>query len=186
MGALLARRPQRVWLVLLGFVVLVIAVAAVAVILGARSSPGGDHGERLALYRVHQRQTHETSGKRESEAGQRKGGEAFGREEEGGKADPDAGSQPSTREAAGIVEGREGGEGERHGANTPWAEQVANRAYPRSYVDDHRALAGRHAFDRVPAKAGRSSFATRGEFDASRAAAPGHWTLLGPVTPNVS
>src|SRR6185295_2396304 len=109
------------------------------------SSAGSDHGRRLALYGVQQREQHRTV---ESEAGQRKGGESFGRDEEGERGEE--GEQPSTREAAGVVAGRKGGEGERHGARTPWAEQVANRAFPRTYVDDRRALAGRQAFRRVP------------------------------------
>src|SRR3954452_13887566 len=183
MGALLARRSQRAWFVLMAFVLLVVAIAALTAILLSRSSPGSVHGERLALYGFHQRQALAKHGERESEAGQRKGGEAFGREEEEGEGgeEADRDAQPSTREAAGVVEGRKGGEGERHGARTPWAEQVANRAYPRNYVDDRRALAGRRAFDRAPSVATRSAFRTQREFQAARTATPGRWTLLGPV-----
>jgi PKD domain-containing protein len=191
MGASLRGRPQRLWL-LLGLLAVLVAVGAVvALIVGG--SAGNDHGRALALYGLQQRQTREKSGEAESEAGQRRGGESFGREEEegeGGASEEGDGGEGlgdrSTREAAGVVEGRKGGEGERHGARTPWGEQVANRAYPRSYVDDKRALAGRRAFDRVRGAAPRTAFRSQREFDAARAAQPGRWTLLGPVTPNVA
>ena len=56
------------------------------------------------------------------------------------------------REATAEIAGEKGGEGERHGARTPWAEQVANRAYPRGYVDDRIARRVERAFDRLPAR----------------------------------
>src|SRR5690349_20886195 len=125
MGALL-RGPRRFWiaagalLLLLGVVVLVLAMRGQAA--------GSDHGKKLALYGLQQREQTEKHGKVESEAGQRKGGESFGREEADNPAqEGDSGDQPSPRETAGVVAGRKGGEGERHGARTPWAEQVANR-----------------------------------------------------------
>jgi hypothetical protein len=65
-----------------------------------------------------------------------------------------------------------GGEAERESAaNTPAAEQVANRAYPRSYVDDRLARREGKDFARIPAPA--------------KAAFPA-WKALGPVTPNVA
>jgi PKD domain len=183
MGASLRGRPQRVWLLLGVFVVLVAVVVVVALTAGGSAS--SDHGRQLALYGLAQRQDREASGEVETEAGQRRGAESFGREDEEAERDEGIGEH-STREAAGIVEGREGGEGARHGARTPWGEQVANRAFPRSYVDDQRALAGRRSFDRVPARPPRTAFRSGQAFDAARAAQPGRWTLLGPVTPNVS
>src|SRR5437763_1884587 len=45
-----------------------------------------------------------------------------------------------------AFERRHGGEADRDAASTPAAEQVANRAYPRSYVDDRRAARGRAAY----------------------------------------
>ena len=86
------------------------------------------------------------------------------------------------------IEGREGGEGDREGATTPSAEQVANRAYPRNYVDDRRARRpSRRAFDATPPPARRARRSARSSaFQRAAAAAPGAWTSLGPVTPNVS
>lgn len=84
------------------------------------------------------------------------------------------------------VEGREGGEGDREGATSPSAEQVANRAYPRNYVDDRRALAVRRAFGRVPSRAPRSAFRSAQAAQTAAAVAPARWTQLGPVTPNVA
>ena len=90
------------------------------------------------------------------------------------------------------VEGREGGEGDREqnkgegGTKTPWGEQVANRAYPRNYVDDRRVLSERRAFDRLPSQAPRSAFRTQRAFDLAAASSPVKWASLGPVTPNVA
>src|SRR3954471_2736936 len=180
---LLRGRPRQLWLLVGALAVLV----AIALVLMARHSTGSDHGAQLARYGLAQREARDKAGKVESEAGQRKGGESFGREEDQGEAKhEDEGEDRSTREGAGVVEGRKGGEGERHGARTPWGEQVANRAFPRAYVDDRRALLGRRAFDRAPRAAGRSAVGGARAFEPARAAAPGHWTLLGPVTPNVS
>jgi hypothetical protein len=177
MGALL-RGPRRFW-VAAGALLLLLVVVVLVVAMRAQSD-GSDHGRQLALFGQQLRESKEKTGKVETEAGSHKGGESFGREAE---ADSE---QPSTHETAGVVAGRKGGEGERHGARTPWGEQVANRAFPRSYVDDRRALAGRQAFERAPRTAPRSAFRSDGAFKTARIAAPGHWTLLGPVTPNVS
>ena len=64
-----------------------------------------------------------------------------------------------------AFEGGHGDEADRMGADNPAAELVADRAYPRSYVDDRLARAGRRAFDRIPTTATSS------------------WRALGPVTP---
>jgi hypothetical protein len=84
------------------------------------------------------------------------------------------------------IEGRAGGEEDREGATSPSAEQVANRAYPRNYVDDRRALAVRRAFDRVPRRTPRSAFRTARAAEAAADVAPARWANLGPVTPNVA
>src|SRR4051794_5850629 len=105
-------------------------------------------------------------------------------------------SAPATHAAyahrAVEVEGREGGEGDREenqgegGGKTPWGEQVANRAYPRGYVDDRRVLSERRAFDRLPSQAPRSAFRTQRAFELAAASSPVKWANLGPVTPNVA
>src|SRR4051812_36118229 len=84
------------------------------------------------------------------------------------------------------IEGRDGGEAWRTGENSPSAEQVANRAYPRNYVDDRRALEVHRAFNRVPRRAPRAAFRSPRAAEAAVAAAPGTWAALGPVTPNVA
>jgi PKD domain len=76
-----------------------------------------------------------------------------------------------------------GKEGERGGPRSPAAEQVGNRAYPRGYVDDRRAVAGRKAFNSLPSKPSGQGAKTRA---ATRAAVTGPWDELGPVTPNVA
>ena len=79
-----------------------------------------------------------------------------------------------------------GEEASRNGADNPVAEQVADRAYPRSYVDDRLALKSRDAFKTKPDNLGPSAFSTAGAFSAAEAASPGAWRALGPVTPNVA
>jgi hypothetical protein len=78
-----------------------------------------------------------------------------------------------------------GGEAERLGAKNPAAEQVANRAYPRTYVDDVLAAKGGTSFDAKAVKPARSAFSSQQAYNAAVAAAPGAWQALGPVTPNV-
>src|SRR5919198_4162908 len=76
---------------------------------------------------------------------------ARGSDDGGGKAARAAGPlHVGAVHRAVEIEGREGGEGDREGATTPSAEQVANRAYPRNYVDDRRAQAGFFPRPRVP------------------------------------
>jgi hypothetical protein len=80
------------------------------------------------------------------------------------------------------------GEADRGGADNPASEQVDNRAYPRSYVDDKRALKGRHAFDAKPKKLHRSDFKTTAAYNRYRATlsvASGAWQAIGPVNTNV-
>jgi hypothetical protein len=60
---------------------------------------------------------------------------------------------------------RAGGEADRVGPDSPAAEQVDNRAYPRSYVDDRLALKGRHAFDAKPRRLHRSNFKTTAAYN---------------------
>ena len=79
-----------------------------------------------------------------------------------------------------------GGEADRGGPDNPAAEQVDNRAYPRPYVDDVRAARGQKAFHAKPRHLGRSAFKTTTAYQAALAAAPGAWSTLGPVTPNVT
>src|SRR3954470_9922267 len=89
----------------------------------------------------------------------------------------ESGEHPGAEhEAAAFAGGREGGEGERESElGGPNAEQVANRAYPRAYGDDRRALAERRAFDRVPGAAARSAFRGPADFRAALEAAPDRW-----------
>src|SRR3954452_7661804 len=77
------------------------------------------------------------------------------------------------------------GEADRKGPENPAAEQVDNRAFPRSYVDDRRALKSRAAFDAKPRKLDRSAFQTSTAFQKAAAAAPAAWRALGPVTADV-
>jgi len=62
----------------------------------------------------------------------------------------------------------QGGEANRQGPSNPAAEQVADRAYPRNYVDDRLARAEGKAYAAIPA-----------------AKAGGSWKALGPTTPKV-
>src|SRR3954468_6226464 len=87
-----------------------------------------------------------------------------------------------------LFEGQRGfgGEAERHADDSPAAEQVANRAYPRNYVDDRLAKRSGNSFDAKSSHSSRQTFTTQGAFQAATAAAPGPWQALGPVTANVS
>src|SRR4051794_35993869 len=78
-----------------------------------------------------------------------------------------------------------GREANRRGPANPAAEQVENRAYPRSYVDDGRAAVSRKVFDAKLRKADRSAFGTDAAFTTAAAATPGAWAGLGPATGNV-
>src|SRR4051812_10673652 len=92
------------------------------------------------------------------------------------------------KEAA--FENERGGEADRKGPQNPVVEQVGNRAYPRSYVDDALALKARKAFDAKPSRAAAARASARRAHSArarrlARAAAASSWSPLGPVTPNV-
>ena len=80
------------------------------------------------------------------------------------------------------------GEADRGGADNPASEQVDNRAYPRSYVDDKIAQKGRKSFDAKPKKLGRTAFISAADYQAYQAtltAAPGAWSALGPVNTDI-
>jgi hypothetical protein len=182
MGSALRRRPWLLWIVLIGLAALSFGVVAV---IRARADRGG-HGAALARYGLRQRQ--EKKEAREGEGGSRHGAEEHevGETEAEAERERDEGEDRSPREAAAEIGGNEGGEGDRHGAKTPWGEQVSNRAYPRNYVDDRLARAERRAFDRVPSSSPRSAFRSGRAYRTARATAPGTWANLGPITPNVS
>ncbi|HEY2636761.1 MAG TPA: hypothetical protein VGI54_05175, partial [Solirubrobacteraceae bacterium] len=76
-----------------------------------------------------------------------------------------------------------GGEGGGEGPKSPAAEQVAERAYPRAYVDDRQAERSRVAFTRLPGRPARGSFSAGRAFRAAGANTP--WNELGPKTPDV-
>ena len=85
------------------------------------------------------------------------------------------------------VKGEKGGEeGREERDKSPAMEAVAERAYPRSYVDDSRVRGERKAFSKLPHVAPRSAFNTQRAYAISKAVTPQSWTALGPVTPNVA
>src|SRR5437763_15036526 len=91
------------------------------------------------------------------------------------------------KKAAEKVEGHEGGEADREEKDkSPSMEAVANRAYPRHYVDDRRVRKERKAFNRLPHIAPRKAFRTQRAFAIARDVTPEHWNHLGPLTPNVA
>ncbi len=77
------------------------------------------------------------------------------------------------------------GEADRGGPNNPASEQVDNRAFPRTYVDDKLAQKGRKAFDAKPKKLSRADFPTQAAYLAAQIASPGAWQPLGPVNTTV-
>jgi len=80
---------------------------------------------------------------------------------------------------------RPGDEANPQSPASPAAEQVAERAYPRGYVDDRLAHRAEHAFQSKPApdNLDRSSFDSARAFQLADATGP--WSSLGPTTPNV-
>ena len=78
---------------------------------------------------------------------------------------------------------RSGKEARRQGPSSPAAEEVENRAYPRSYVDDHRSLRGYLSFRSLPRRPAVRGAAAR---QVAAAVVAGPWTELGPFTPNVA
>jgi hypothetical protein len=189
MGSAL-RRPRVLWLLLAALAVLIVAV-----VLVLRARDGDDHGSKLALYGFHAREAREKQ-KGESEGGSRHGpeereaGESAEEKEREGESGEDADkgedADRDVKESAAVIKGHDGGEGDRHGARTPWGEQVGNRAYPRGYVDDERVRTERRAFRNTPGSAPRSSFRSKSAYQDAIAAAPGKWTSFGPETPNVA
>src|SRR4051794_10626625 len=152
-------------------------IAAIALVIVLRSESGSDHGRQLALYGAKARHA------AKSEGGSRHGAEES---ESAGGEEAEAGEDGDAKRAAPEIKGGRGGEADRHGARTPWGEQVGNRAYPRSYVDDRIAARVRRAFERIPARSSRTSFRSGSAYGRSLAAAPDAWSPIGPVTPNVS
>jgi hypothetical protein len=108
-------------------------------------------------------------------------------------AEPEAaepeGAQPESQEGAnGYIDPRKEakferstGEADRKGPSNPAAEQVDNRAIPRSYVDDRLAVKSGKAFDAKPRKLDRSAFDSNTAYLQALTAAPGAWEALGPV-----
>jgi len=103
----------------------------------------------------------------------------------GEKADPDRDKGYFDPHKEAKFERANGGEADREGPDNPAAEQVENRAYPRTYVDDRRAATARDVFNDKSRKADRSAFPSSSSFDEATAASPGAWAALGPVTANV-
>jgi hypothetical protein len=113
----------------LGIAVLVVLIGAgVAVAISSRDNDEGEEGEHFAENALRE-VAHEGAERREA---------AF-RVEGEGEGEPGE---------EGDVE--ESGEAERGGPNSPSAQAVADRAYPRAYVDDRLALKTRRAFQRTP------------------------------------
>jgi len=148
MGSVLRQRPR---LALLGLAVLLVLIGGLVLVLQARD--GSDHGRQLALFGLRAREAKEKQ-KGESEGGSRHGpeerevGESAEEREREGESDRDV------KESAASVNGHEGGEGDRHGARTPWGEQVGNRAVVREAgrvgtLLRRRAPAGGHPADFV-------------------------------------
>jgi hypothetical protein len=77
------------------------------------------------------------------------------------------------------------GEADRKGPNNPSSEQVDNRAYPRSYVDDKRSLAAAKLNNGKKHRPVVSDFSSTSAYRSAAAATPGAWDALGPVTGNV-
>jgi hypothetical protein len=99
------------------------------------------------------------------------------------------GPSPAGAEASDLgenVPGHLGGEGSREGSDSPSAEQVENRAYPRSYVSDRLALRGSEAFSRLPSAPAPDKFASPAAYRAAVRSAPARWNALGPKRPNVA
>jgi hypothetical protein len=89
------------------------------------------------------------------------------------------------RRATFEVDGEEaqGGEANRGGPNSPAAQAVADRAYPRTYVSDRRAEKTLDAFKAVPSDPSADSFGSRTDFQD--ATTNEQWTELGPFSPDV-
>jgi hypothetical protein len=77
------------------------------------------------------------------------------------------------------------GEADRKGPSNPASEQVDNRAFPRSYVDDKRSLGARADYKSTPHKPSPSDYDKAAKFSQAQAATPGAWQILGPATGDV-
>jgi hypothetical protein len=77
------------------------------------------------------------------------------------------------------------GEAPREGPKSPASEQVANRAFPRNYVNDKLARGELRHFEATPSRPQRATFSTTKAFTQA-ATAPTSWSSLGPQTPNVA
>ena len=130
------------------------------------------------------RQRVESEAEREAEGeGEAGGGEACGGQFAENALREVAKEGIEKREAVFAPQGEEpsSGEAARGGPRSPAAEAVANRAYPRAYVDDRLALKTFKAFNRVP---GRLSKSQAGG-GAAQAQATASWQELGPFHPDV-
>ena len=65
------------------------------------------------------------------------------------------------------------GEADRKGPNNPSAEQVDNRAYPRTYVDDNLSKKGRNAYNGKGHKPSKSTFPTTSAYQQAITSTPG-------------
>lgn len=77
----------------------------------------------------------------------------------------------------------ESGEAGPEGPRNPSAEAVANRAYPRNYVDDRLARTTLRDFEEIPEEPSPSAFANEAAYAAARTKSD--WKEVGPFTPNV-
>jgi hypothetical protein len=150
---------RRSWIVA---AVAVVAAAVVAIVVFAGGDDSRDPGKATA-----QSTTQREEGRREEEE------EA---EREDGYFNP-------RKEAK--FERSNGGEADREGPDNPAAEQVENRAFPRTYVNDKRTLASRKHYNAKPRKPARTDFSSATRFAAAQAATPAAWKALGPETGNV-
>lgn len=151
---------HRVWIV--AAAVLVTIVALGVLVTGSRS---GSPSQRDGL-----------------SAAQREGAEHEAEEKAREKSErPDGYAQP--RKEAKFESAI--GEADRKGPNNPASEQVDNRAYPRSYVDDNRSRESRKVYNGKTHKPVSTSFPTPASFQQALSATPGAWRGLGPTTGNV-
>ncbi len=148
------------WIVA-GVAVLAAAVVAIVVFAGGDDSP--DPGNVTASAGSAQREEGDSEAEEEAER-------------EDGYFNP-------RKEAK--FERSNGGEADRSGPDNPAAEQVENRAFPRTYVNDNRTPVARKRYNSKPRKPARSDFNSAANFAAAADATPAAWKALGPETGNV-
>ncbi len=162
-GASASSTPSRI---ALGVVVLVLAGGAVAIVVNAASESESEPARRRPEAGRPRRRGRRASGQFAENALREVAKEGI--EKRAAVFEPQ-GEEPSS------------GEAERGGPTSPAAQAVADRAYPRAYVDDQRAektLQGLQAASR------RASRIARRRSGASlQAAATASWKELGPFTP---